>query len=253
VFVLIPGGTFWMGAQRDDPAGHNHDPLAQPHESPVHEVHLDPYFLSKFEMTQDQWERFTGKNPSLYGPNSVFAGKHTTSLHPVEQVSWRAADTVLQRLDLLLPTEAQWERAARADSETSWWTGSDKRTLQGAANLADGFALRHGAPRTWPFEKWLDDAHPVHAPVGQYRANGFGLHDVCGNVFEICREAFGSYDLPERDGDGERQGNASEGHIIGGGGYHNETGSARSAFRTDVSPSYFDFATGLRPARRISQ
>ena len=251
VFVLIPGGTFWMGAQPQDPAGRNYDPLASANESPVHEVGLDPYFLSKFEVTQDQWERFAGKNPSAYGPGSSFAGERTTRLHPVEQLNWRLANKVVLRMDLLLPTEAQWERAARAHAETSWWTGPDKQSLQGAANLADGFAKQHGGPSTWPYEEWLDDGRPVHAPVGRYRANGFGLHDVCGNVYEICRDAFGAYGPPVRVGDGERLGTVSGSHIIRGGGYHNAASLARSTFRTDVSPAYFDFALGLRPSRRL--
>ncbi|MFO1076792.1 MAG: bifunctional serine/threonine-protein kinase/formylglycine-generating enzyme family protein [Planctomycetota bacterium] len=251
VFVLVPGGSFWMGAQTQDPAGRNYDPEAFANEAPVHEVALDPFFVSKFEVTQDQWERFTGRNPSLYGPASIFAGERTTLLHPVEQVSGRMADTVLQRLDLQLPTEAQWERAARADTTTIWWTGPKKESLEGAANLADAFAKSHGGPSLWPYETWLDDGRIVHAPVGSYRANGFGLHDVCGNVYELCREAFGAYGLPERAGDGERQGNVAQGNIIRGGGYHNRARQVRSAFRTDVSPTYFDYAMGVRPVRRL--
>jgi len=253
VFVLIPGGSFWMGAQQKDPAGRNYDPSAAPNEGPVHEVRLDPYFLSKFEVTQDQWERFTGKNTSAYRPGTSFAGERTTGLHPVEQLTWRLANKVVQRLDLLLPTEAQWERAARANTETSWWTGPDKQSLQGAANLADGFAQHHGGPSNWAYDEWMNDGRPVHAPVGRYRANGFGLHDVCGNVREICRDAFGTYDLPARAGDGERLDTVSGSYISRGGGFHTTASLARSTFRIDSSPSYFDFALGLRPSRRLTQ
>ena len=74
VFVLLPGGTFWMGAQKEDPEGHNYDPLASPDEQPVHQITLAPFFLSKYEMTQGQWLRFTGENPSRYGPDFQWFG-----------------------------------------------------------------------------------------------------------------------------------------------------------------------------------
>ena len=68
VLVLIPAGRFWMGAQSTDEAGRNYDPQAQPNEGPVHEVELSPHFLSKYEMTQGQWQRIMGANPSAYTP-----------------------------------------------------------------------------------------------------------------------------------------------------------------------------------------
>src|SRR5262245_29053071 len=69
VFVLLPGGTFTMGAQRTDPTGPNYDPEAITDEAPLRDVSLSPFFLSKFEMTQGQWLRFVGRNPSLHGPH----------------------------------------------------------------------------------------------------------------------------------------------------------------------------------------
>jgi tRNA A-37 threonylcarbamoyl transferase component Bud32 len=78
VFVLLPGGTFDMGAQQRDPARPNFDPDAEPDELPVHEVALAPFFLSKYEMTQGQWQRFAGSNPSLEGPG----GPHASAALP---------------------------------------------------------------------------------------------------------------------------------------------------------------------------
>lgn len=252
VLVLIPGGSFWMGSQRTDPAGLNYDPMSDPVESPTHQVSLDAYFLSKFEMTQDQWGRFTGKNPSAYGPGTVLGGNPTTPLHPVEQVSWKVAMAAMERLDLVLPTEAQWERGARAGTSTAWWTGSDPQSLRGAGNIADSFAKQHDGPTTWPFEEWLNDGYKVHAPVGKYRANAFGLHDVMGNLYEICRDGYGTYDMVERLGDGERLGADPRSHMIRGGAYHNPARRSRAAFRTDVAPQYSDYSIGLRPARPLT-
>ncbi len=253
VFVLIPAGTFWMGAQKSDPAGHNFDPLANPIESPVHEVRLDAFFLSKYEVTQDQWLRFTGINPSVYKPGTVHGGITTTSLHPVEQLSWRGSTAVLRRLELLLPTEAQWEYAARAGTSTAWWTGAEKSSLAGAANTADHYASTHNGPVGWGYDDSLDDGYEIHAPIGSFRANAFGLHDVAGNVYELCREGYGTYDLPERAGDGERQGTDPVSNMLRGGAYHNPPHRARSAYRTDVPPDYTDYSLGVRPVRSLAR
>ena len=83
VFVLLPGGTFRMGAVKPDedqaPTDPNIDPDAGENESPVTEVTLDPFFLSKYEMTQGQWLRLVGKNPSRYGPGTNSAARSWTS------------------------------------------------------------------------------------------------------------------------------------------------------------------------------
>jgi formylglycine-generating enzyme required for sulfatase activity len=149
VFVLIPGGTFRMGAQSMDPAADNYTPKANENERPVHAVGLDAFFISKYEMTQGQWLRCTGKNPSRYGPKETLGVQQHDLLHPVEQVSWEDCTRVLGHLQLGLPTEAQWEYAARAGTTTPWWTGAEKESIQGGANLADAFYKRNGGPSSW--------------------------------------------------------------------------------------------------------
>jgi formylglycine-generating enzyme required for sulfatase activity len=98
VFVLLPGGTFWMGAQSTEPGGHNYG-QAWSYEGPVHEVPLDAFFLSKYELTQGQWLRFTGENPSYWlraRPSEI------TLRHPVEQVSFDDRRIQCQRLGYVL-------------------------------------------------------------------------------------------------------------------------------------------------------
>ncbi|MFQ5503413.1 MAG: formylglycine-generating enzyme family protein, partial [Planctomycetota bacterium] len=207
VQVLIPGGSFWMGAQKSDPKGPNYDPGAQPDESdedgrPVR-IELDPFFLSKYEMTQGQWPQIAGANPSIYGPDGTTwatreARKPVMLLHPVGNVSWDEYREMLARLDLVLPTEAQWEYAARANSDTPWWTGRDKKLLSDAGNLLDGFCKRNGGHPSWRYDEELDDGFMIHAPVGSLRANAFGLFDVVGNVFEWCRDGCRPYSRPAR-------------------------------------------------------
>ncbi len=248
VFVLIPGRTFAMGAQ-SDPAEANFDPQAAANESPVHEVTLDAYFLSKYELTQGQWERFVGRNPSQYRPGVKFGQQSVTLLNPVEQVSWTDCTQVLGRIGLELPTEAQWERAARADTSSVWWTGDEKETLAGAANLADAYCKSNGGPSSWSYEEWLNDGTVAHTRIGSYRANAYGLHDVVGNVWEWCRDGYGGYDQPVRAGDGERQVTGSASRVLRGGSFTDAASSARSAYRNSYTPESRSNSLGLRPAR----
>ncbi|HEX6885430.1 MAG TPA: SUMF1/EgtB/PvdO family nonheme iron enzyme [Planctomycetota bacterium] len=251
VLVLLPGGRSWMGAQRLDPALPNHDPMAEEVEGPVHAVELAPFFLAKHEMTQGQWLRFVGRNPSIYQPGSAPVGRPLSLRNPVELVGFEHGREVLARLGLELPTEAQWEYAARAGTQSPWWTGAEKESLDGAANLADAYCRQRGGPAGWLYEDWLDDGHAVHAPVGSFAPNPFGLHDVAGNVWEWCRDAFGRYDAPLRPGDGERLAPGATDHVTRGGGFALPAALARSAYRGRSSPEAYEYL-GLRPARRIT-
>ncbi|MFQ5507674.1 MAG: SUMF1/EgtB/PvdO family nonheme iron enzyme, partial [Planctomycetota bacterium] len=251
VLVLIPGGSFRMGAQKSDETGHNYDPQAEVDESDKDgntvEVTLDAFFLSKYEMTQGQWQRIAGDNPSEYPPDERTwdtrqGPKPVTLLHPVENVGWLECREMLARLDLVLPTEAQWEYAARAGTDTPWWTGRDKSELAGAANLADGFCKRHGGHPSWPFDEELDDGFLILAPVGSLRPNGFGLFDVLGNVFEWCRDSTPGY--------GFRLPPSARVRMSRGGSWLNVAAVARSAYRGRESPTG-ESNKGVRPARTI--
>jgi formylglycine-generating enzyme required for sulfatase activity len=252
VLVLVPGGTFWMGSQKEDPAGRNFDPHTRTGEFPVHEVELSAFLLSKYELTQAQWLRLTGANPSYFS-NSKHA---PTLLHPVERVHWHECKRALERVGLGLPSDAQWEYAARAGTSTIWWPGSDQEALraQHAANLADQSASRLGA--TWPsIGEWpdLDDGYGAHAPIGTYAANAFGLCEVVGNLWEWCLD--GSDELfyfhsPRLDPLAPWEGALTR--VVRGGGFDSSARAARSAYRAHYGPTIADDALGVRPARTLA-
>jgi len=251
VLVLIPDGTFQMGAQSAEPDRPNYDPRAESDEGPVHPVSLSAYLLSKYEMTQGQWLRATGKNPSRYQPPGGLA---LSLLHPVEQVSWVYSMTQLPRLGLSLPSEAQWEYGARAGTSTSWWTGQDRESLRGKVNLADQTAKNAGA--TWSdIQDWpdLEDGAAVHSEVGFYSANGFGLHEVAGNLWEWCldgydQNAYGS----NRPQDPVVSWEGSSARVSRGGSFVSTASNARSALRYNNTPGNRDTTLGLRPAQGIT-
>jgi formylglycine-generating enzyme required for sulfatase activity len=102
---------------------------------------------------------------------------------------------LLTRWGLELPTEAEWEYGCRAGTSWPWWTGAERGSLQGAANLANQTAAAKAARRN--IKEWSEqeDGYVLHAPVDALRANAWGLHHVHGNLWEWCRDLYGrSYD-----------------------------------------------------------
>ena len=252
VLVLLPGGTFHLGAERAASAP-NFDPAADQNEGPVQEVTLGPFLLSKFEMTQAQWERATGANPSRWPAGQ---DPSLTPTNPVEQVSWDDAARILGRMGLVLPTEARWEYACRAGTDTPFCIDPEAPEL--FANVGDQAYQRSFRP-SYPVEPF-DDGFGYHAPVGSLEPNPFGLHDVHGNVFEWVLDVYASQDHPRAPGDGRSL--AGEPGVLGtwaspdyrvirGGSFEIPLHYARASHRVNFSPGMIHHATGLRPAREL--
>ncbi len=260
VLVLMRGGVFWMGASHEL-GMRNHHTDATDHEGPPHRVQLSPYFISKYEMTQGQWLRLTGNNPSRdaagagrprQGTEWNAAGLPISLQDPVDSINWTGCVTVCRRFGLALPTEAQWESAARGGTDTTWWTGDEKESLEGAANLADAYAKKsikiNGMDQ---FEAW-SDGYMLRARVGSFRANPFGLHDVAGNLREWCQDSndMAAY-YQELSVDPAPDSEGSLLRMTRGGSFADLATKARSSKRWPLSPGSIDFYVGLRPARKF--
>ena len=172
--VRVDGGTFLMGAQSTDAQGNNYDTDAQDNECPVHEVLLNDYYIGKFEITQREWAVIMGHNlgwSDLYGKGDDM---------PAYNVSWEAAITFAERLSAMtglsfrLPTEAQWEYAARGAAYTQYYrfSGSDD---------VDNVAWHNG-----------NAGGTLHS-VGEKMPNELGLCDMSGSLWEWCADSYGPY------------------------------------------------------------
>ena len=245
VLVLIPGGTAELGCQADDPDAPNFDPLANPRET-RYRVELDPFFLSKYEVTQAQWLRLSGTAPSRYREGHEHF--HST-LQAAESLAWDETSTLLGHYGLGLPTESQWEYAARGGTDTPFWCGD--RTADVGSTRAGNVADQRIAASRPQGAAAFDDGYTAVAPIGLYAQNPYGLHDVIGNVFEWCADWYrlerGAYtsgnalrDVPDGD---ER--------VIRGGAFIAPAEDARHAFRGRLRPLQRSMWVGVRPARAI--
>ena len=228
VLVLIPPGEFVMGSRgaagAGDPAG---DPWSRESEAPATGRRVAPFFLAKHEMTRAQWSRVQTGRP--WRPDSL----GEDALLPAAGLSFDEANLMLARLGLELPSEEQWEYAARADTRTRWWSGHEPGSLAGCANGAR-------APDAGPPGLRTPNGP---APVDRLRQNPFGLHHVHGNVAEWTRDAW----RPRHDA-----APADEAlRCVRGGSYASPAVELRSAARVGFARDVRSPEIGLRPARSL--
>lgn len=257
VFVLVPGGEFWMGSQSGDPQAPCFDPDAEHDEVPVR-VRLAPFWIARHEMTRSQWGRLWDGKPELATPSWKKVGevldgdpKGVGWTHPVESVTLAMCDVLARTHGMMVPTEAQWEFACRAGSTSPWSTGRDAVSLHGSANVHDATAAsksgHHGDAAAW------SDGFINPAPVGVFRPNAFGLFDMHGNLWELCRDPYSSECVPCRDGDGARILTAN-GQIVGrGGSYQDPPAAARCASRSSTLAGSTGNNVGFRPVRPVQR
>ena len=254
--VLIPKGTFQMGS-----------PLSQEGRFAMeeqHEVTLSKdFYLGVTEITQAQYQKVMGENPSYFQGDKV---QGDSSNHPVEQVSWGDAVEFCKKLSdfpeekqagrvYRLPTEAEWEYACRAGSKTAYSFGDNNRDLgnhawfgnnSGSKELDTAALWARLKDNPQEYADTLFSAGCATHPVGEKKANAWGLYDMHGNVREWCSDWYGHYPkVAVSDPTGVREGSY---RVYRGGGWFSGAAGCRSADRDGGDPSNRRDYIGFRPA-----
>ncbi|MBQ3247480.1 MAG: formylglycine-generating enzyme family protein [Alistipes sp.] len=211
--VFVKGGTFMMSATPEQGKDANSD------EKPAHSVTVSDFYIGKYEVTQAQWEAVMGENPSC------FKGEN----RPVERVSWNDIQEFIEKLNAKtgkkyrLPTEAEWEYAARGGNQSKGYKYSGSNDIGSVA---------------WYTKNSSSQTHPV----GQKQPNELGLYDMSGNVYEWCSDWFGRYSSgsqtnPTGPAKGSRR-------VLRGGSWLN-AGRCRVSYRGSDDPSSSGFYCGI--------
>ncbi|NER83830.1 MAG: formylglycine-generating enzyme family protein [Leptolyngbya sp. SIO1D8] len=220
-FVYIPSGKFLMGSTTEELERHND-------EGPVREVVITKgFYLSKYEVTQEQWLAVMDNNPSVMNDTKNW------KQHPVDNVSWNDCNAFILKINTLglgtlrMPTEAEWEYACRAGTTSRYYWGKDSSDY-------------HVHDYAWAFSK----AEGVSHPVGLKKPNNWGLYDMSGNVWEWCSDWRGPYDTDQlTDPTGPRDGQKK---VYRGGSWFNKPATLRSANRNGHEPDMRGTNAGLR-------
>ena len=213
--VYVSGGTFTMGGTSEQGSDAYDD------EKPTHSVTLSSYYICKYEVTQALWRAVMGNNPSNFKGDNL----------PVECVSWDDCQTFINRLNsytgrnFRLPTEAEWEFAARGGNYSRHYKYSGSNYISDVA--------------------WYDgnSGNRTH-PIGTKQANELGLYDMSGNVYEWCSDWYGSYSsYSQNDPTGP---NGGSNRVRRGGCWNSYASGCRSSSRYNSAPGFRCNVIGLR-------
>ena len=222
-FVLIPPGEFDMGSSSEEKDRSDS-------ESPVHKVIIkNPFYMGKYSVTQKQWKKIMGNNPSH------FKGED----RPVERVSWKEVQEFVKKLNAAegtdkyrLPSEAEWEYACRAGTQTRYFFGDDESKLNEYA---------------WYAENSGSKTHPI----GRKKPNPWGLYDMHGNVWEWVQDKWHeNYNGSPSDGSAWEDGDVSF-RVSRGGSWYCNASSCRSASRFRRDPESRFSNLGFRLLREL--
>lgn len=276
--ILIPAGQFTMGSSAAETRAVENEwavqrELIQP-EEPAHTVHITkPFFIGKYEVTVRQFRQFVEETgyrtvaekqgwgwvydeksrhwTKKQGASWRNPGAKTGDDYPVTLVSYQDAEafckwlTAKERRPYFVPTEAQWEYAARGGKEGERYPWGNDYPDGRKLNLAD-----RRSPVPWA-DRTLDDGHAGPAPVGTYEPNGYYLYDVAGNVWELCSDIYDAkaYEGAEKKAIADPTGAArGKTRVVRGGNWAFGPGIARCAFRFGLAPDVPVDVTGFRIA-----
>ena len=230
--VKVEAGTFYMGAQKDSVEYYNYDENATSLEAPVHEVTVSEFYINKYEVTQSLWKAIMGKHNDKkdeYDQWEDRFGKGDN--YPAYRISFNEVETFIGKLNEItglnfaLPTEAQWEYAARGGANTN-------------------YALYAGGDNVLEYA-WIDQNSEKSSEVGMKTPNKLGLYDMSGNVWEMCQDWYYDYTA---DAVTNPVGEAyNEGlKVFRGGSWNTNAQSARTTTRYKQGIHYRDYNTGFR-------
>lgn len=204
--VFVKGGSFTMGATEEQIQE------AESNESPTHLVTLSDFYIGKYEVTQYQWVAVMGSNPSKFRGDNL----------PMECVSWSDVQDFITKLNaqtgknFRLPTEAEWEYAARGGNKSKDYKYSGNNTIGSFA---------------WYYDNSSNSTHAV----GSKRANELGIYDMSGNVWEWCNDWYGSYrNISQTNPTGPDIGSR---RVLRGGSWYNSARNCRVSYRNSINPS----------------
>lgn len=229
IFVKVPGGKFMMGSPEGEVGRFEH-------EGPVHEVAISAFLISKFEVSQGQWQRVMKNNPSH------FIGEQL----PVEDVTWEDCNKFCNQTGLALPTEAQWEYACRAGTTTpfSFDTTISRNDANYKAKLTNEI-------------KPVEGSRKRTVSIKQFKPNQFGLFQMHGNVYEWCEDSYQD-DFYSSTSKKIRLNPicllpSSKEKVIRGGCWSSSERQLRSAHRSVVDADLSGYDVGFRPVRNLKQ
>ena len=229
--VKVETGTFYMGAQKDSVEYYCYDEEATSIEGPVHEVTVSEFYINKYEVTQLLWEAIMGETPNdendMQWEDEFGKGDN----YPAYRISYDEVETFIGKLNeytglrFSLPTEAQWEYAAKGGKDTYY------SLYAGGGNVLE--------------VAWIDSNSDKCSEIGKKNANSLGLYDMSGNVWEMCQDWY--YDYTEEavtDPVGEEYNQGYK--VFRGGSWNTNAQQARVTARYRQGIHYRDYNTGFR-------
>lgn len=233
--IRVEGGTFTMGATSEQGSDAEYD------EKPAHQVTLSSYHIGETEVTQSLWEAVMGSNPI------DFKGAD----HPVEHVSWDDCQTFINKLNAItgktfrLPTEAEWEYAARGGNRSKGYKYSGSNTMDEVGWYYENSGNSRLDETNWNYSKLKSNGCCTH-PVKQKKANELGIYDMSGNVWEWCQDWYGDYSSSSQTNPaGPSSGSI---RVLRGGSWPLLAWSCRVSLRFKYTPDSRDISLGLRLA-----